>query len=78
MELKTGLINLFIKVRSDVPRETLEIEAGMFIAKYGNKDLYKDINLINTWAKKIRYTPPVNQSTEFDRIAKLNQHKYGS
>lgn len=78
VSLKTGLVEIFIKVRSDVPREVLEIEAGMFISKYGDKDLVKDINLINTWAKKIRYEKPVNQTDEFNRIAKLNQHKYGS
>jgi len=76
--LKTGLVEIFIKVRSDVPQETLEIEAGMFISKYGNKDLQKDINLINTWAKKINYTKPVNQIDEFEKVVAANKLKYGS
>lgn len=76
--LKTDLVEIFIKVRQDVPREVLEIEAGMFISKYGEKDIKKDINLINTWAKKIRYEKPVDKTDEFERISKLNKQKYGS
>lgn len=76
--LKTGLVDIFSKVRTDVPRETLEIEAGSFISKYGNKDLQKDINLITTWAKKINYTKPVNQVDEFEKVAAANKLKYGS
>jgi hypothetical protein len=76
--LKTGLVNIFKTVRTDVPQETLEYEAGCFISKYGQKDLQKDINLINTWAKKITYNKPVNQIDEFNKVAAANKEKYGT
>lgn len=77
-ELKTVLVNLFEKVRIDVPRGTLEYEAGKFLNKYGNKDPVKDINLINAWAEKIKHIAPLDKVTEFDKIAKANKIKYGS
>jgi hypothetical protein len=76
--LKTGLVEIFKTVRSDVPRETLEIEAGMFIAKYPGKGLQKDINLITTWAKRIKFIQPINHKTEFDKIAAKNKERYGT
>lgn len=76
-ELKTGIVNLFLKLRSDVPRESLEIEAAFFIEKYGEKDFKNDLNLYASWAKKITYTKPVNQADEFNKLAEQNRKKYG-
>lgn len=78
VELKTGLINIFQTVRPDIPRGTLELEAGKFITKYGPKDLQKDINLINTWAVKINYSPEPNFKDEFTKTAQRNREKYGT
>ena len=75
--LKTGLVDIFKNIRKDVPNETLEYEAGCFISKYGQKDLQKDINLDNAWAKKIKYEAPVNQIDEFNKLATANKLKYG-
>jgi len=75
--LKTGLLEIFKTVRHDVPQETLEIEAGMFISKYPDKDLKKDINLITTWAKRIKYVTPVSKMDEFNKLAAQNKQKYG-
>jgi len=76
-DLKTGLVEIFLKVRSEVPRETLEIEAGKFMSKYPDRKIDKDINLINKWAEKIIYDKPVNQLDEFNRVAAQNAKKYG-
>jgi len=76
--LKTGLVEIFKTIRTDVPQETLDIEAGKFISKYPDKDLKKDINLINKWAEKIIYDKPVSQLDEFNRVAALNAKKYGT
>ena len=75
--LKTGLVEIFKTVRTDVPREALEIEAGMFISKYSGKDLQKDINLITTWAKKIIYSAPIKAIDEFNKTAQKNKERYG-
>jgi hypothetical protein len=77
-EPKTVLFNLFKKVRSDLPDSEIFIEVGKFENKYPNKDPVKDINLINAWAKKIKYIPDVNPVKEFDKIAQANKEKYGS
>lgn len=77
VELKTGLVKIFNTVRPDIPRETLELEAGKFIAKYPDKDLKRDINLINTWAVKINYSPEPNKEDEFNKTAERNRQKYG-
>lgn len=76
-ELKTGLIRIFKTVRNDIPDHILETEAGKFINKYGEKDLRKDINLINTWAVKIIYEPEQNKQQEFDQTAERNRKRYG-
>lgn len=78
VELKTGLVKIFSTVRPDVPHETLEIEAGKFIVKYGEKDLKRDINLINTWAVKINYSPQPDKQDEFTKTAHRNREKYGA
>lgn len=76
-EQKTVLYKLFKKVRNEVPDNDLIIEAGKFINKYPNKDPVKDINLINTWAKKIKYIPPVDTDSEYNKLVKRNKEKYG-
>lgn len=76
--LKTGVFEIFKKVRSDLPTDVLEIEAGLFSTKYPNKDLEKDINLINEWAKRIKYNKPVSPIDEFNKIAAQNKLKYGT
>lgn len=78
VELKTGLVKIFSTVRPDVPREALEMEAGKFIVKYGEKDLKRDINLINTWAVKINYSPQPDKQDEFTKTAQRNREKYGA
>lgn len=75
---KTALFSMFKKVRSDIPDTVLIIEAGKFILKYPNKDIKKDINLINTWASKIVYKPEKDKYNEFEQTAKKNKEKYGS
>lgn len=77
-ELKTGLVKIFNTVRKDIPFDFLIIEAGKFITKYPGKDLKKDINLINSWAAKIKYVAEPNKMDEFELTAKRNQEKYGS
>ena len=76
--LKTALVEIFKTVRTDVPRETLEIEAGALISKFPETVLPKDVNLANAWAKNIKYTKPVNQIDEFNKIAAANKQKYGA
>ena len=76
-EQKTVLFNLFKKVRSDLPDTEIIIEVGKFQNKYPNKDPVKDINLINTWAKKINYTAPEDGKAKFKKIVLENQRKYG-
>ncbi len=72
---KTVLVNLFRKVRSDVPYDILIQEAGKFLVKYPGKSDQK--NLINTWASKIKYETPVKAIDEFNRIEAENLKKYG-
>lgn len=77
-ELKTALVKIFQKVRNDIPLDYLITEAGQFMVKYPDKDLKKDINLITTWAKRIKYEQPVDKNAEFNRVAAQNQLKYGT
>lgn len=74
---KTALFSIFKKVRSDLPDTLLVIEAGKFVVKYPNKDIKKDINLINAWAAKIIYTLEPDKANEFEQTAKRNKEKYG-
>ena len=76
-EQKTVLTNLFQKVRADVPRETLEHEAGKFLNKYPNKDMVKDINLINAWAVKITFEKQ-DKISDFEKTLAKNKEKYGT
>lgn len=76
-EQKTVLLNLFKKVRNDIPDTELIIEVGKFENKYPNKDPVKDINLINAWAKKIKYSEPENNKSKFNKIVLDNKLKYG-
>lgn len=77
VELKTALFKIFCTVRNDIPHEALMTEAGKFITKYGVKDIRKDINLINTWAVKINYSPQPKLEDEFTKTAQRNKEKYG-
>ena len=77
-KLKTGIFEILKKVRSEIPDTLLESEAGALISKFPKTELPNDVNLVLSWAKKIKYIKPANPATEFDRIQKLNNEKYGT
>lgn len=76
-KLTTGIVTIFKKQRPEIPLEVLIQEAISLRIKFTQVDLKKDVALFISWAKRIKYAPPIKAMDEFTRIEAENLKKYG-
>jgi hypothetical protein len=74
-ETKTGLFQKFKNIRPEIPEQFLNLEISAFLNKYPGKE--NEVNLVNTWAKRIVYQAPVSAMDEFNKLESENKRKYG-